>query len=117
MSQSNINLIKQIYGINTYSKVVDTEFKEFVNPIQEIANTDLTVDEFFQQYERLFYDIPVSGSINSHNYMIERSKQYVGGNIVDSEKQALIDEINSLRQQLLDINQTYITIGNISNIS
>ena len=117
MSQSNVGLIKQIRGINTYSKAIDTEFKEFVSPIQDVATVDMTVDQFFQQYERLFYDIPVSVSTNSHTYMIERSRQYVGGNTVDSEKQALIDEINSLRQQLLDINQTYITLGNISSIS
>jgi hypothetical protein len=117
MSQSNVPLIKQVRGINTYSKAIDTSFKEFVSPVQEVPTSDMTVEQFFQQYERLFYDIPVSGSINSHAYMIERSKQYVGGNTVDSEKQALIDEINSLRQQLLDINQTYITIGNISGIS
>lgn len=117
MSESKVGLIKQVRGINTYTKAIDTDFKEFVNPVQEVPTSEMTVDQFFQQYERLFYDIPVSGSTNSHSYMIERSKQYVGGNTVDSEKQALIDEINSLRQQLLDINQTYITIGNISNIS
>ncbi|NDC57147.1 MAG: hypothetical protein EBZ69_10160 [Alphaproteobacteria bacterium] len=80
---------------------------------EEIEAT-LSVDEFFNQYERLFFDIPISGSINSHSYMIERSTQYVGGIIQDQERQALIEEINSLRQQLLDLGQTYLTISNVT---
>jgi hypothetical protein len=46
--------------------------------------------------------------------MIERSTQYVGGGVQDEEKRALIEEINSLRQQLLDLGQTYLTISNIT---
>lgn len=115
-SNSKVSLVKEIYGINTYSKVVDTEFRELVTPVQDTATTELTVDEFFQQYERLFFDIPIEGDINSHKYMIERSQQYLGAGVVDAEKQALIEEINSLRQQIIDLNETYLTIGNISNI-
>lgn len=116
MSQSKIDLVKKIYGVNTYSKAVDTEFREFVQPIEDIEEINLTVDEFFQQYERLFFDIPVEGELNSHKYMIERSTEYAGGASLDAEKQALIEEINSLRQQILDLNETYLTIGNITNI-
>jgi hypothetical protein len=117
MSQSKVQLVKQIYGSNTYSKAIDTEFSELIKPVEEISSPNITVDEFFQEYERLFYDIPVNGDINSHNYMIQRSVQYVGGAGLDAEKQALIEEINSLKQQLIDLNQTYLNIGNISGIT
>lgn len=115
--QSKISLIKQVYGINTYTKVIDTEFSEFIKPIVDIEEEDMTVSEFFQNYEKLFYDIPISGSINSHAYIVERGTQYIGGSVLDAEKQALIEEINILRQQILDLNQTYLTISNLSSIT
>lgn len=114
MATRNVELIKKTYGLNTYQKAIDTTFKELVSTVVEEEDVTLSVDEFFDQYERLFFDIPVSGSINSHTYMIERSTQYVGGGIQDQERQALIEEINSLRQQLLDLGQTYLTISNIT---
>lgn len=114
MSQRKINLLKTVYGANTYPKIIDVSFRELITPQTASLEATLTVEEFFEQYERLFFDIPVSGSINSHSYIIERSTQYIGGDVEDEEKRALIEEINSLRQQLLDLGQTYLTISNIS---
>jgi len=79
---------------------------------QETASV-VTVDQFFQYYDELFFNIPVSGSINSHVYLVERSQQYIGGSVIDNEKQALIEEINSLRQQLLDLNQSFTNINDL----
>ena len=114
MAEKKVDLLKKIYGSSTYQKVVDTSFTELVSTQQETEVAELSVDEFFEQYERLFFDVPVSGSINSHTYMVQRSTQYIGGNVDDEEKRALIEEINSLRQQLLDLSQTYLTISNIT---
>ena len=114
MATTNLELIKKTYGLSTYQKAIDTSFTELLPTQIEQEEVSLSVDEFFNQYERLFFDIPVSGSINSHTYMIERSTQYVGGGAQDEEKRALIEEINSLRQQLLDLGQTYLTISNIT---
>lgn len=110
---TNIELIKEIYGINTYTKAIDTQFTELVSQEIEIPDTQITVDQFFQYYEDLFFQIPVSGSINSHTYLVEKSQEYIGGSIIDAEKQALIEEINSLRQQLLNLNQSFTNIDNI----
>jgi len=110
---ANIDLVKEIYGINTYSKAVDTSFTELVAPVQELTDSLITVDLFFTYYDELFFNIPVSGSINSHTYLVERSQQYIGGSVIDAEKQALIEEINSLRQQLLDLNQSFSTINDL----
>jgi hypothetical protein len=114
MAERRVELIKRIYGSNTYQKAIDTTFTELVSTQTETEVASLSVDEFFEQYERLFFDIPISGSINSHNYMVERSTQYIGGSIEDAEKRALIEEINTLRQQLLDLGETYLTISNIT---
>ena len=110
---ANIQLVKEIYGINTYTKAVDTEFEELLQPVVVETTPTVTVDQFFQYYQDLFFDIPVSGSINSHTYLVEQSQQYIGGSVLDAEKQALIEEINSLRQQLLDLNQSFTDINSL----
>jgi len=108
----NVQLVKKVYGINTYSKVIDTSFRELITAPQEISASTMNVDQFFREYDRLFFDIPVTGA-NSHSELIERSQQYVGGSVIDAEKLALIEEINSLRQQLLDINQSFTSITSL----
>ena len=110
---ANIDLVKEIYGINTYTKAVNTQFNELLQPVIEEVEPTITVDQFFQYYQDLFFEIPVSGSINSHTYLVEQSQQYIGGSVIDAEKQALIEEINSLRQQLLDLNQSFTDINSI----
>jgi len=110
---ANVQLVKEIYGVNTYTKAVDTSFTELITPTTEDTSSIITIEEFFQFYDDLFFDIPVSGSINSHVYLVERSQQYIGGSVIDNEKQALIEEINSLRQQLLDLNQSFSSINEI----
>lgn len=110
---ADVNLVKEVYGINTYTKAIDTNFSELLIPAPEVTSSFVTIDQFFQYYDELFFNIPVSGSINSHTYLVERSQQYIGGSVIDAEKQALIEEINSLRQQILDINQTFTNINDI----
>lgn len=110
---ANVELIKEIYGSNTYSKAIVTQFTELVQAPTSIEVETITVDRFFEYYDELFFNIPVSGSINSHTYLVERSQQYIGGSVLDAEKQALIEEINSLRQQLLDINQNFTNLNQI----
>lgn len=110
---ANVEMVKEIYGLNTYTKAINTSFTELVSPTQEVTASGITVDQFFEYYNQLFFEIPVSGSINSHTYLVETSQQYIGGSVLDAEKQALIEEINSLRQQILDINQTFTNINEI----
>jgi hypothetical protein len=110
---ANIDLVKEIYGINTYAKAVDTQFEELLQPQVVETTPTVTVDQFFQYYQDLFFEIPVSGSINSNTYLVEQSQQYIGGSVIYAEKQALIEEINSLRQHLLDLNQSFTDINSL----
>jgi hypothetical protein len=107
----NVNLKKRVFGSSTYQKAIDNSFKELISPPQLEEPTTVTIDDFFNLYDQLFFDIPVSGSINSHTYLVERSQDYIGGGVLDAEKQALIEEINSLRQQLIDLNQGFNNIN------
>lgn len=110
-----VKLVKKTRGLSTYSKVVNTSFTELVAPpIPEAPIVEPTVETFFEAYDQLFFDIPAEGTINSHQYLVQRSQEYLGGSVNDPEKQALIEEINSLKQQLLDLGQTYFTINKLT---
>lgn len=106
-------LSKTIRGMNTYSKVVNTNFSELIRPIEEPDIAPITIEDFFAYYDQFFYDIPVVGP-QSHTYMAERSSEYIGGNVLDEEKKALIEEINSLKQQIIDLGQSYMNIDQIT---
>jgi hypothetical protein len=110
----NVTFIKEVRGLNTYKKVVDTEFTELVTPVPTITEPVVTVADFFNYYDQLFFDIPVTGTTNSHTYLVEKSQQYIGAGVIDQEKQALIEEINSLREQLNDLSATYLNISQLT---
>lgn len=110
----DVNLIKEIYGTVTYIKAVDTKFSELVSPQVNQEPEVITVEKFFEYYDTLFFNIPVSGSVNSHTYLVKTSQEYIGGSVLDAEKQALIEEINSLRQQIIDLNQNLNEINSLS---
>jgi hypothetical protein len=95
---ANIEIQSTVVG-NDYNKVIDTEFKTFItNPVIDV----LTVDEFFQNYEDIFYQIPKEGDVNSHQYILNRTLEYLNLKLSnDEEIQLLLDEITSLRRQLL----------------
>lgn len=110
---NQVSLVKKIYNTREYESAIDNSFSELVTPIINVPDTGITVSQLFDYYDQLFYDIPVDGDVNSHTYLVQQSQQYIGGSVIDIEKQALIEEINALRQQLLDLNQTFTTINNL----
>jgi hypothetical protein len=65
---------------------------------------------FFQNTSQLFFDIPKTGTTNSHEYLIKRSSEYVDFQVMNDEMLALIDEINALQAQNLELNQKLIEI-------
>ena len=114
-----VTLQKQVYDKNQYQKVIDTSFTQLVPPvIASITASSLpSVSEFFTYYNQLFFDIPKFGEVNSHEYLIKTSQEYIGlSNTVNDEIQALIDEVTELRQENLDLQQQLLTIvQNTSN--
>lgn len=109
-----VNLVKEVYGRNTYVRVVDTSFSELYTPVTgSEALPQVTVVEFFNLYDQLFFDIPATGEVNSHEYLVARSTEYLGGGVLTDNEKAYIEEINSLRQQLLEANQNYLNLSKI----
>ena len=107
-----LNLYREVYGQNTYRRVVDTEFRQLVEPAAPEEET-FTVERFFQLYEQLFFEIPITGEVNSHEYLVRTSSEYIGGAVITDNEKALIQEINSLRQQLLEANTNLIEISKL----
>jgi hypothetical protein len=112
-----VTLQKQVYDKNQYQKVIDTSFTQLVQPITTPTGSGLpTINQFFDFYNQLFFDIPKFGEVNSHEYLIKTSQEYIGTtNIVNDEIQALISEITELRQENLDLQQQLLTIVQNTN--
>lgn len=95
-----INLNRKVYKKSDYLKTIDTSFNELILPPPVTEENIITVEQFFEYYNQLFFDIPKTG-INSHNTLIQQSSEYVGNEQTNEEIDALVQEINSLRDQLL----------------
>ena len=107
-----LNLSKKVYAKNQYEKVIDTTFSQLATSPSPNATTPptISVDEFFQNYNQIFFDIPKFGATNSHEYLIKTSTEYIGYAPINADIQALIEEINSLQQQNLKLNQQLIDL-------
>jgi hypothetical protein len=107
-----LNLSKKVYAKNQYEKVIDTTFSQLATSPSPNVTTQpiISVDEFFQNYNQIFFDIPKFGATNSHEYLIKTSTEYIGYAPINADIQALIEEINSLQQQNLKLNQQLIDL-------
>ena len=105
----NIPVRRAIYDKNRFSKVIDTQFREL--GVTEPTVPEITVDEFFDLYDELFFEIPREGDINSHRYILQREAEYLGVKFADDiDIQALLQEITDLRQQLLATETENVTL-------
>ncbi len=104
---SEIILNKKVY-LKSQSGIINNQFSQLLNNTTESQdNSDISVDDFFVLYDNLFYQIPKLGDVNSHTYILNREADYLGVKLSDDVNvQALLDEITSLRQELLDTQQT-----------
>lgn len=114
MASEKLNLNKKVYAKNQYEKVIDTNFSQLANSTTvntpQQATPTISVDEFFQNYTDIFFQIPKFGATNSHEYLIKTSTDYVGSTAISNDIQALIDEINNLQAQNLELNQKLVNL-------
>jgi len=76
--KQQVILNKETYSKPQYERTINTSFTQLGVTTQADAPVLPTVDEFFQYYTELFYQIPKEGAINSHQYLVEQSSTYVG---------------------------------------
>ena len=105
---SQIPVQKTVFDKNAFSKVVNTQFNQLIDSTAGEEQLSFSIDDFFELYDQLFYQIPTEGESNSHQYILQREADYLGISISQDDVQALLDEITSLRQQLLD-SQTIVS--------
>ena len=107
--KTQYNLSREVFSKTQYQNTIDTNFSQLIIPQNEITGVDLpTVNQFFDYYNQLFFDIPKFGETNSHEYLIKTSQEFIGQSLVNEEIQALTAEITNLRQELLDVTQQAI---------
>lgn len=103
-------LTKNVYNKQQFTRTVDINFETQQQTQDTQANLP-SVSEFFNYYQQLFYDIPKFGETNSHQYLITTSQDYIGDTQVNPELEGLILEINSLRQTVLEQQQTIFELS------
>jgi hypothetical protein len=113
---ANYSLNKTVYNRREYVNVIDTSFTQLTPPPPPVEDT-ITVEEFFSYYNKIFYDIPAEGNINSHAYLVKTSGEYINAAAPNEETQLLLDEITSLRQQLLVANQQVLDLQVSSSLN
>lgn len=107
---AQIPVQKTVFNKNNYEQVININFSQLLNNQVTEDTPSFTVDDFFQLYENLFFQIPKEGDINSHRYIIQKEADLLGINIDNTNVQALLDEITTLRQELLDTQQLITSI-------
>lgn len=109
-----ISFTSKVYKVSDSNKVIDKSFKTFGQ--REEASEDLStaLDQFFIDYEDLFFSIPILGATGSHEYLANRSGQIAkitsGESLTDIEP--LLEEITQLRSQSVADQQTIIDLNN-----
>lgn len=103
----NIGLTTKVYSQKDIDSVLNRKFKQF-GQSEEV--TEKTVDQFFVDYENLFYQIPVEGTVNSHEYLVKKSSELYRIDTSTESIQPLLDEITLLRSQSVVDQQTIIDL-------
>ena len=103
-----IEFSKKVFDKRIYTKTIDTSFNELGAEVteQQLPTAIPTTQEFFDMYNTLFYQINELGPTNSHQYLIKTSGDYIGSVENNDLINLLQAEISTLRQQLLDQQQT-----------
>lgn len=100
----NIKLNRTVFDKRKFNQSVDTEFSQLVPKEEDkFFDTNLaTIDDFFTIYTNLFFEIPKEGDINSHEFLIKESSEYINFEQINEDIQVLLEEITSLRTELLE---------------
>lgn len=109
---TQISLDKNTFSKKDFEKLVNTRFSQLINNEVNAEDT-FTLEDFFQLYDEVFDQIPKEGDIDSHRYILNREAEYLGIQLNEQiDVQALLDEITSLRNELLDANKTLLELNN-----
>ena len=117
---NKITIEKQVFEKQQYRQVIKPTFNQLsignqTPGITQTIITPLTIQEFFENYQELFFQIPKEGEVNSHRYIVNQSGDYIGGHEVNEQVLALTHEITNLRQENLELQQQLLDLANQIN--
>ena len=118
--EQKIDLKKDIFNKDRYLRVIDTDFNELgVTTIQEDLEEQTSIEDFFNLYNELFYDIPPTGESNSHEFIVQQSGNYINFEDNLEEIEVLRNEITQLRRELLSlqVRNTELETGQTLNVN
>jgi hypothetical protein len=94
-------LTKTVFNKNKFTSTVDTTFSQLVEkPNPSFFDINLaTIEDFFTLYNKFFFQIPKTGTVNSHEYLVTESGNYIGYEQNNTEINSLLDQITQLQQQ------------------
>lgn len=102
MNNSRIDLKKNLYSKSSYNKIINSDFKNLgIKTYEEEIKKYLSLEELFENYELLFFEIPQFGETNSHEYLVKKSSEYINFDENSDIINALQDEIAKLREENL----------------
>lgn len=110
----NIDIQLTTYNRNQFDNAVNTEFTQFGDtkstPKEEV-DEGTTLNQFFNDYDSIFLQIPKQGETNSHQYLANRSGEYAGGEDINAEIEALTAEVTQLREDNIALQQQIIQLA------
>jgi hypothetical protein len=116
----NVDIKLTTYNRSQFNKAISTEFTQFnsSNETPEVTAAEtIDVPGFFEAYDRIFLEIPKTGETNSHQYITNRSGEYVGGEDISAEVQALTAEVTQLREENVILQQQIIQLADTTDIT
>lgn len=108
-----VNLQKRVVNLQQFNSVVDPNFSTYTDEYNGTLpeKLDDTLQKFFSEYDRIFYQIPILGETQSHEYLVKQSSDLLNFGVETEEVSKLLQEIESLRTQLID---AFTTIEKLS---
>ncbi|MAR20611.1 MAG: hypothetical protein CMD25_00905 [Flavobacteriales bacterium] len=103
----NVNLKRTVFDKAKFNETVDTNFTQLQSELDpQFFDLSLaTIEDFWSLYEKFFYEIPKEGDINSHEYLVKTSGEYIDYQPQREEIEALLEEIAELREENLEVRQ------------
>ena len=92
----------------TAKDFIDNKFNFFKEP-EPVVDPD-TVEELFRLYDKLYMQIPIDTDQQSHKYLVEQSSELYQVDKQLESIQPLLDEVASLRGQLLEANRQILEL-------
>lgn len=103
-----VQIQKTVLDRAGFKDFIKNDFQFFKEP-EPVVDND-TVEELFRLYDKLYMEIPIDIETQSHRYLVEQSSELYRVDRQLESIQPLLDEVASLRTQLLEANRNILEL-------